>query len=162
MKKMIHLIQHKMVCGLKDDEIYITENFAKEHGIKTGDELEIRTSGENEWKKVKVTGLIKNPNNQGIVMLESTLEKNGIDFVPTTIITSKSVDENKYENSDYVISVSSKSDMVKSWESNIEIFDVIIMIFVSFSFVLVFIVLQNAATLSFPALYGKGFGDNKL
>lgn len=140
---------NKKVCELKDDEIYITENFAKEHGIKTGDELEIRTSGENEWKKVKVTGLIKNPNNQGIVMLESTLEKNGIDFVPTTIITSKSVDENKYENSDYVISVSSKSDMVKSWESNIEIFDVIIMIFVSFSFVLVFIVLQNAATLSF-------------
>lgn len=140
---------NKKVCGLKDDEIYITENFAKEHGIKTGDELEIRTSGENEWKKVKVTGLIKNPNNQGIVMLESTLEKNGIGFVPTTIITSKSVDENKYENSDYVISVSSKSDMVKSWESNIEIFDVIIMIFVSFSFVLVFIVLQNAATLSF-------------
>lgn len=140
---------NKKVCGLKDDEIYITENFAKEHGIKTGDELEIRTSGENEWKKVKVTGLIKNPNNQGIVMLESTLEKNGIDFVPTTIITSKSVDENKYVNSDYVISVSSKSDMVKSWESNIEIFDVIIMIFVSFSFVLVFIVLQNAATLSF-------------
>lgn len=140
---------NKKVCGLKDDEIYITENFAKEHGIKTGDELEIRTSGENEWKKVKVTGLIKNPNNQGIVMLESTLEKNGIDFVPTTIITSKSVDENKYENSDYVISVSSKSDMVKSWECNIEIFDVIIMIFVSFSFVLVFIVLQNAATLSF-------------
>lgn len=140
---------NKKVCGLKDDEIYITENFAKEHGIKTGDELEIRTSGENEWKKVKVTGLIKNPNNQGIVMLESTLEKNGIDFVPTTIITSKGVDENKYENSDYVISVSSKSDMVKSWESNIEIFDVIIMIFVSFSFVLVFIVLQNAATLSF-------------
>lgn len=140
---------NKKVCGLKDDEIYITENFAKEHGIKTGDELEIRTSGENEWKKVKVTGLIRNPNNQGIVMLESTLEKNGIDFVPTTIITSKSVDENKYENSDYVISVSSKSDMVKSWESNIEIFDVIIMIFVSFSFVLVFIVLQNAATLSF-------------
>lgn len=140
---------NKKVCGLKDDEIYITENFAKEHGIKTGDELEIRTSGENEWKKVKVTGLIKNPNNQGIVMLESTLKKNGIDFVPTTIITSKSVDENKYENSDYVISVSSKSDMVKSWESNIEIFDVIIMIFVSFSFVLVFIVLQNAATLSF-------------
>ena len=140
---------NKKVCGLKDDEIYITENFAKEHGIKTGDELEIRTSGENEWKKVKVTGLIKNPNNQGIVMLESTLEKIGIDFVPTTIITSKSVDENKYENSDYVISVSSKSDMVKSWESNIEIFDVIIMIFVSFSFVLVFIVLQNAATLSF-------------
>lgn len=140
---------NKKVCGLKDDEIYITENFAKEHGIKTGDELEIRTSGENEWKKVKVTGLIKNPNNQGIVMLESTLEKNDIDFVPTTIITSKSVDENKYENSDYVISVSSKSDMVKSWESNIEIFDVIIMIFVSFSFVLVFIVLQNAATLSF-------------
>lgn len=140
---------NKKVCGLKDDEIYITENFAKEHGIKTGDELEIRTSGENEWKKVKVTGLIKNPNNQGIVMLESTLEKKGIDFVPTTIITSKSVDENKYENSDYVISVSSKSDMVKSWESNIEIFDVIIMIFVSFSFVLVFIVLQNAATLSF-------------
>lgn len=140
---------NKKVCGLKDDEIYITENFAKEHGIKTGDELEIRTSGENEWKKVKVTGLIKNPNNQGIVMLESTLEKNGIDFVPTTIITSKSVDENKYENSDYVISVSSKSDMVKSWKSNIEIFDVIIMIFVSFSFVLVFIVLQNAATLSF-------------
>lgn len=140
---------NKKVCGLKDDEIYITENFANEHGIKTGDELEIRTSGENEWKKVKVTGLIKNPNNQGIVMLESTLEKNGIDFVPTTIITSKSVDENKYENSDYVISVSSKSDMVKSWESNIEIFDVIIMIFVSFSFVLVFIVLQNAATLSF-------------
>ncbi len=140
---------NKKVCGLKDDEIYITENFTKEHGIKTGDELEIRTSGENEWKKVKVTGLIKNPNNQGIVMLESTLEKNGIDFVPTTIITSKSVDENKYENSDYVISVSSKSDMVKSWESNIEIFDVIIMIFVSFSFVLVFIVLQNAATLSF-------------
>lgn len=140
---------NKKVCGLKDDEIYVTENFAKEHGIKTGDELEIRTSGENEWKKVKVTGLIKNPNNQGIVMLESTLEKNGIDFVPTTIITSKSVDENKYENSDYVISVSSKSDMVKSWESNIEIFDVIIMIFVSFSFVLVFIVLQNAATLSF-------------
>lgn len=140
---------NKKVCGLKDDEIYITENFAKEHGIKTGDELEIRTSGENEWKKVKATGLIKNPNNQGIVMLESTLEKNGIDFVPTTIITSKSVDENKYENSDYVISVSSKSDMVKSWESNIEIFDVIIMIFVSFSFVLVFIVLQNAATLSF-------------
>lgn len=140
---------NKKVCGLKDDGIYITENFAKEHGIKTGDEVEIRTSGENEWKKVKVTGLIKNPNNQGIVMLESTLEKNGIDFVPTTIITSKSVDENKYENSDYVISVSSKSDMVKSWESNIEIFDVIIMIFVSFSFVLVFIVLQNAATLSF-------------
>lgn len=140
---------NKKVCGLKDDEIYITENFAKEHGIKTGDELEIRTSGENEWKKVKVTGFIKNPNNQGIVMLESTLEKNGIDFVPTTIITSKSVDENKYENSDYVISVSSKSDLVKSWESNIEIFDVIIMIFVSFSFVLVFIVLQNAATLSF-------------
>lgn len=140
---------NKKVCGLKDDEIYITENFAKEHGIKTGDELEIRTSGENEWNKVKVTGMIKNPNNQGIVMLESTLEKNGIDFVPTTIITSKSVDENKYENSDYVISVSSKSDMVKSWESNIEIFDVIIMIFVSFSFVLVFIVLQNAATLSF-------------
>ena len=140
---------NKKVCGLKDDEIYITENFAKEHGIKTGDELEIRTSGENEWKKVKVTGLINNPNTQGIVMLESTLEKNGIDFVPTTIITSKSVDENKYENSDYVISVSSKSDMVKSWESNIEIFDVIIMIFVSFSFVLVFIVLQNAATLSF-------------
>lgn len=140
---------NKKVCGLKDDEIYITENFAKEHGIKTGDELEIRTSGENEWKKVKVTGLIKNPNNQGIVMLESTLEKNGIDFVPTTIITSKSVDENKYENSDYVISVSSKLDIVKSWESNIEIFDVIIMIFVSFSFVLVFIVLQNAATLSF-------------
>ncbi len=140
---------NKKVCGLKDDEIYITENFAKEHGIKTGDELEIRTSGENEWKKVKVTGLIRNPNNQGIVMLESTLEKNGIDFVPTTIITSKSVDENKYENSDYVISVSSKSDMVKSWESNIEIFDVIIMIFVSFSFVLVYIVLQNAATLSF-------------
>ncbi|MDD6285656.1 MAG: ABC transporter permease [Methanobacteriaceae archaeon] len=138
--------KYKKNISYDDNGIYVTEKTAQLLDIKVGDTIEWHIYGEDKWVNTTITGICANPSTQGIVMTPAKLDSIGLNFTPTTIVTSRSdVDKNL----DGINSVNTISELKGSWDQMVEVFYSMIALLLVLSVVLSVIILYSLNVLSF-------------
>ncbi|MBR2736334.1 MAG: FtsX-like permease family protein [Firmicutes bacterium] len=132
---------------LSEGEVALTYKLAKKLGIKEGDDIWWHVYDHNEWYWSKVGLINRNPMTTGITMLRGDLEADtSVAFEPSALLTSEQV---KKTDNGSISSVSTKSEMIKAFDSMVELISVLYVFFIVLSLLFVLLVLYNSGSLTF-------------
>ncbi len=151
--------------GLKNDEVSISQKMADMLGVGVGDTVKWHIMGSNKWVKTKIDKIHADPISQGIIMSPDKLEKLGLNYTPTSIITSEYVNK----TFDGIKTTNSIVDIESSWDDITETMWLIIYVLIFFACLLAIIALYNLGLLSFTEIEREistlkvlGFKSNDL
>ena len=151
--------------GLKNDEVSISQKMADMLGVGVGDTVKWHIMGSNKWVKTKIDKIHADPISQGIIMSPDKLEKLGLNYTPTGIITSEHVNK----TFDGIKTTNSIVDIENSWDDITETMWLIIYVLIFFACLLAIIALYNLGLLSFTEIEREistlkvlGFKSNDL
>ena len=134
---------NKMELG--NNEVSISKKMAQELGVHVGDTINCKIVESNENFKVKIDKIHSSPFSQGIVMSADKLKETGLNYTPTSIITSEHVNGTY----DGIKSITYKEDMIDGWDQMQKSTIIIITSLIFFAIVLAAIILYNLNLLSF-------------
>ena len=135
----------KMEIG--NDEVSISRKMADIMNVNVGDTIEFHVLGSDKHVKVKIDKLHSSPFSQGLVMSPDKLSELGLDYAPTSIITTQHVSEPP--NGTNIIYL---NDLIDGWDKMEETSMIIINALIFFAVILVLVVLYNLNILSFTEL----------
>ncbi len=151
--------------GIKNDEVSISKKMADMLGVGVGDTVKWHIMGSNKWVKTKIDKIHADPMSQGIIMSPDKLEKLGLNYTPTGIITSEHVNK-PFEG---IKTVNTINDIEDSWDEMTETMWLIIYVLIFFACILAIVVLYNLGLLSFTEIEREistlkvlGFNNNEL
>ena len=131
-----------------DGDVSISVKLAEKFNLTIGDKIRWHIVGEDKWVTSKIGQIHAEPISQGLIMSPNTLDNEGLNFTPTSIVT-----PDKFgENFDSIKSETSIDKMKESWE--VMTTSVMMMVYVV-TFVAVFLeilVLYNLEILSFTEM----------
>lgn len=156
---------HRNSIDLPSNKISMTTKIAESLSIDKGDTIEWRIYGSEDWKKCEIGELYRDPSTQGIMMTRETLEQNGLDFKPTAVISTQTI-EGEYEG---IVGIVSISEIIAGWDELTEAMMIMVYILIVGAAVLSIVVLYNLGVLSFTekerdmaTLKVMGLKTNKL
>ncbi|MBQ6512522.1 ABC transporter permease [Methanobrevibacter sp.] len=133
---------------IADDEISISQKMADLLGVGIGDTVKWHIMGSDKWVNVTIDKIHADPISQGFIMSKDKLEDLGLNYTPTSIVTSEHVDK----NFSAIKSTSSMKDMTSSWDELTESMWLLIYILIFFASLLAVVVLYNLGLLSFTEI----------
>nr|MCR5506010.1 ABC transporter permease [Bacilli bacterium] len=175
----IYNIQHDYVKFLDnnmnftkvgDDGVYIGQRLKKENKLKIGDKLTIAVYGSDVTYEVVVAGEIRTLT-KGIVLTENYAKKAGIVYKINRLYTNWKADDVNADTAykDYISSVKSKKDIIKSFDSFMEVMYTMIGALIALSVILGIVVLYNLGVMSYFERYRElstlkvvGFKDKRI
>ncbi|OWT32541.1 hypothetical protein BGI41_07140 [Methanobrevibacter sp. 87.7] len=129
-----------------NNSVLVSEKTAQILNLKVGDTVEWHIYSNNKWVNSTITGIYADSSSQGLIISPDKINESGLNFTPTSIVTyNKSVDD----NISGVASVSSVSDLQKTWKTLMETVNEMVDILIIFSILLSIVVLYSLAVLSF-------------
>lgn len=131
--------------------IALSRNTADKLGVEEGDRLKWKFSGSDEWYFEVVTRIIQTPMTQGITMLKSEMDAEGIPFHATSVIGEKP--EKSLADSDCIESIQSKSDLKASLDTMLDASVMLSILFLVCAVLLGGVILYNLGTLSYMERY---------
>lgn len=147
-KGLYNLLDGKQnTISLEKGSIGVSRKLAEELDIHVGDEIFWHLYTENDWHKECVGIIYQSAEVQGITYLREDYEKTGEKFVPAWLYSDENLQ--KYAQEEYVISVSSRQELVEAFESSMEVVSLLVWMMIIFSVVLIVVVLYNSGNLSF-------------
>ena len=133
---------------IDEGDVSISVKLAEKFNLTIGDKIRWHIVGEDKWVTSKIGQIHAEPISQGLIMSPDTLDKEGLNFTPTSIVT-----PDKFgENFDSIKSEASIDKMKESWD--VMTTSVMMMVYVV-TFVAVFLeilVLYNLEILSFTEM----------
>ena len=133
---------------IADDEVSISQKMADLLGVGIGDTVKWHIVGSDKWVNTKIDKIHADPISQGFIMSSDKLDNLGLNYTPTSIITSEHVDKNYSA----IKSTNSMKDMTSSWDELTESMWLLIYILIFFASLLAVIVLYNLGLLSFTEI----------
>lgn len=133
---------------IANDEVSISQKMADLLGVGVGDTVEWHISGSNKWVNTTIDKIHGDPVSQGFIMSPDKLEGLGLNYTPTSVITSEHVNKTY----DGFKTVSTIDDIQKSWNEMTETVWLLIYTLIFFACVLAIIVLYNLGLLSFTEI----------
>lgn len=133
---------------IKNDEVSISKKMAELLGVGVGDSVKWHLMDSNKWIEIKIDKIHADPNTQGIVMLKDTYDDLGLNYTPTSIITSEHVDKNYSAIKAYT----TKESRIGNWQGLTQAAWLLIYIMTAFASILAVIVLYNLGLLSFTEI----------
>lgn len=130
---------------LPDEGISISYKMAEFLKLKVGDEFSWHIYGEEKWITSKVEAIYRNPISQGITLSRNEYEKLGYRSMPTSIITSETING----EIDGVAKIWTIKDLTESYKTMTEAMSVLIYVLIIAAAVLAVVVLYNLGVLSF-------------
>ena len=130
-----------------NDEVSISRKMADIMDVDVGDTIEFHILGSDKNIKVKIDKMHSSPFSQGLVMSPDKLEKIGLNYTPTSIVTSQHVSE-PYNGTDTVY----LNDLIDGWDKMEETSMIIIEALLLFAVILVLVILYNLNILSFTEM----------
>ena len=130
---------------ISNDEVSISQKMVDLLDVKVGDTFNFSIVGSNDEIKVKIDKIHATPYAQGIVMSSDKLEELGINYTPTSIITSQHVNGSY----DGIKSIVYLDDLVTGWDEMEKTSNAIIAALLFFAVVLAVVILYNMNLLSF-------------
>lgn len=151
---------------LSDDGAYICRRIADEFDLEQGDSIKISPYGSNDEYTVKVAGIIRSVS-ENIVISPEYADKLDISYVMDSVYTQTPKADIKTDGA--IKSVQSKQAIIDSFDSFMEIMNLMIVIFILAAAVLGVVVLYNLGVMSYTERYTEmatlkvtGFRDRKI
>ena len=151
---------------LPDDGAYICRRIADEFNLEQGDSIRISPYGGDDEYTLKVAGIIRSVS-ENIVISPEYAGRIGIDYVIDSIYTDTPKADIKTDGA--IKSVQSKQAIIDSFDSFMEIMNLMIVIFILAAVVLGVVVLYNLGVMSYTERYTEmatlkvtGFRDRKI
>ena len=157
-------------ASLKDDGVYIGQRLMESNHLKIGDNFEVAVFGSDIKYTLKLAGELRTLT-KGVIMSEKYAMEKGINYKINQIYTNKNkADINKDTiYSDYISTVKSRNDIIKSFDSFMEVMYLMIGALIVLSIILGIVVLYNLGTMSYFERYRElstlkvvGFKDKKI
>ena len=155
---------------LKDDGVYLGQRLIESNHLKVGDTFTVALYGSDQTYTFLLVGKIRTLT-KGIVMSENYAKETGIEYKINQIYTNITNQEIKDDNT-YTASIStlkSRNDIIKSFDSFMEVMYLMIGALIVFSIILGIVVLYNLGTMSYFERYRElstlkvvGFKDKKI
>ncbi|MEE3418771.1 MAG: FtsX-like permease family protein [Methanosphaera sp.] len=130
-----------------NDEVSISRKMADIMNVNVGDTIDFHILGSDKHIKVKIDKMHSSPFSQGLIMSPDKLEELGLDYAPTSIITSQHI--NKTYDSTSTIYL---NDLITGWDKMEETSMIIISALIFFAVILVVVILYNLNILSFTEM----------
>ena len=155
---------------LGDDGVYVGQRLIEENNLHIGDEFSVAIFGSETTYKVKLAGELRTLS-KGVVMSKNYAEKQGISYKINQIYTNKTKDEINKDTtySNLISTTKSRSDIIKSFDSFMEVMYTMIGALIVLSIALGIVVLYNLGTMSYFERYRElstlkvvGFKDKHI
>lgn len=155
---------------LKDDGVYIGQRLMESNHLKIGDNFEVAVFGSDIKYTLKLAGELRTLT-KGVIMSEKYAMEKGINYKINQIYTNKNKADINSDTiySDYISTVKSRNDIIKSFDSFMEVMYVMIGALIVLSIILGIVVLYNLGTMSYFERYRElstlkvvGFKDKKI
>ncbi len=130
------------------DEVSISQKMADMLNISIGDTVKWHIMGSDKWIKTKIDKIHADPISQGLIMSPHKLEELGLNYTPTSIITSQHVNKTY----DGFKTTNTLDDIEKGWDQITQTVWLFIYILSLFACILAIIVLYNLGLLSFTEI----------
>ena len=130
---------------LTDDGVYLCQRLRDTAGI--GDVIEFSPYGSEKTYQVKVAGYLRSVITESIVMTDACADDLGIPYQITAVFTDERVED--IETSAAIAGTQDKQMMMDSYDSFMEIMDVMVLFFVVGAVILGIIVLYNLGIMSY-------------
>ena len=143
-----HTDKNGKAINLSNADISLSQKMAESLDVGVGDTIKWHIVGSDDWVECKITNIHGEPLSQGIILSADKLEDLDLNFTPTSIITSQSVDDDY----DSIKSVSSIDDMVNAWDKMTSSVMMMVSILIFFAVLLAIVVLYNLGILSFTEI----------
>lgn len=130
---------------LTDDGVYLCQRL--KDSAKIGDTVEFSPYGSEKTYTVKVAGYLRSVLSETIVMTDVYAERAGVDYHITSVYTDKAADE--IENSPLIAGKQEKQAIMDTYDSFMDIMNVMVLMFVAGAVVLGIVVLYNLGVMSY-------------
>lgn len=131
-----------------NDEVSISKKMADMLGVGVGDTVKWHIASSNKWVESKIDKIHADPISQGLIMSPDKLEKLGLNYTPTSVITSEHVNKTY----DGFKATTSLNYIVDSWNEMTEALWLLIYALIFFACLLAAIVLYNLGLLLFTEI----------
>ncbi|MBQ8081400.1 MAG: ABC transporter permease [Clostridia bacterium] len=149
---------------LGDDGAYISSRIAKAFGLSAGDTLTFSPYGSDRSYTVTVSGILRSLS-ESVVMTKDYAEKADIPYTINTVFT----DATEIEPDSHILNVQSKQAIMDSFDSFLELMNVMIFLLVAAAVILGIVVLYNLGVMSYIERYREmatlkviGFRDRRI
>ena len=154
------------ITEISDSGAYICRRISDEFGLKAGDSITFSPYGTDDEYTLTVAGVMMSVS-ENIVITKNCAEKAGITFTPDSVYTSESKERIAADSA--IKSVQSKQAIIDSFDTFMEIMNLMIVILIAAALVLGIVVLYNLGVMSYTERYREmatlkviGFGDKKI
>ena len=131
-----------------EGDVSISAKLAEKFNLTKGDIIKWHIVGDDEWVRSKIGQIHAEPISQGLIMSPDTLENQGLEFMPTNIITA----EKFGENFDSIKSATSINNIKKSWDQMTTSVMMMVYVVTFVAGALAILVLYNLQILSFTEM----------
>ena len=149
---------------LSDDGAYICDRLAREFGLAVGSSITFSPYGSDDIYTAPVVGVLRSMS-ESITMSDAAAEKLGIDFKINTIYTNAA----EIPESEFILNSQTKKALMDSFDSFMELMNVMIALLSLAAIVLSLVVLYNLGIMSYTERYREmatlkvvGFKDRKI
>lgn len=155
---------------IENNGVYLGQRLIETNNLKIGDSFKVSLFGTDDVYELKLVGTLRTLT-KGIVMSEDYANSIGLSYKVNEIYTSKKYDSVKNDSlySNEISTIKNKADIVKSFDSFMEVMYVMIGALIVFSIILGIVVLYNLGTMSYFERYRElstlkvvGFRDKKI
>ena len=140
--------KNKNPINLSSTDISLSTKMAESLNVGVGDTIKWHIIGSGDWVECKITNIHGEPLSQGIILSSEKLEDVGLNFTPTSIITSQHVDK-EYDS---IKSVTTLGEMRDNWDEMSGSIMMMVSILIFFAVLLAIVVLYNLEILSFTEI----------
>ena len=140
--------KNKNPINLSATDISLSAKMAESLNVDVGDTIKWHVIGSDDWVECKITNIHGEPLSQGIILSSDKLDELGLNFTPTSIITSQNVDK-EYDS---IKSVTTLSEMKENWDEMSGSIMMMVSILIFFAILLAIVVLYNLGILSFTEI----------
>lgn len=140
--------KNKNPLSLSNTDISLSAKMAESLNVGVGDTIKWHVIGSDDGVECKITNIHGEPLSQGIILSSDKLDKLGLNFTPTSIITSQNVDK-EYDS---IKSVTTLSEMKENWDEMSGSIMMMVSILIFFAVLLAIVVLYNLGILSFTEI----------
>ncbi len=164
-EKVRFLNEENQLMKLKDDGVYLCLRLADTAAI--GDTIEFSPYGSEETYQVKVAGYVRSLMSECIMMTDAYADSVGIDYHIGSIYTDQPLEN--IEDSSLISGKQDKKMIMDTYDTFMEIMNVMVLIFVVAAIVLGTVVLYNLGVMSYVERYRElatlkvlGYRDKRI
>ena len=155
--------------NLSNDGIYLGQRLIEENNLKIGDTIKVSLYGTDITYNFKIAGTLRTLS-KGIVMTEDYAKEKNVSYKINKLYTNLKIDEiNNNEFRNNISTIKSRNDVIKSFDSFMNVMYTMIGALIVLSIILGIVVLYNLGTMSYFERYRElstlkvvGFKDKKI